>query len=207
MKKFALLILLGTLAACSKNTLPSKWVKEPSPESFITRYETSKGSFDIQIERSASPKAVDRYYQLVKHHFYDHSLFYRVVPNFVAQYGSTDSVKVKQWSKYTLADEPVIKGNIKGALSFARSGKDSRGTELFINLKDNHRLDTLHSNGVLGFPTFGQVIRGMDVVASLYSGYGNKVFDKFDTMYLNTERFLQLFPKLDSIQRVYILKD
>jgi peptidyl-prolyl cis-trans isomerase A (cyclophilin A) len=207
MKKFALLILLGCISACAKPGFSSKWTKEQSPESFITRYETSKGSFDIQVERSASPKAVDRYYQLVKHHFYDHSLFYRVVPNFVAQYGSTDSVKVNKWSKYTLRDEPVIKGNIKGTLSFARAGKDSRGTELYINLKDNHRLDTLHSNGVLGFPTFGQVIRGMDVVASLYYGYGNSVFDKFDTMYLNTGRFLQLFPKLDSIQRVYILKN
>lgn len=205
MNRLAVVIMMLTFIGCSKPVFKAKWIKETAPDSFITRYETSKGTFDIQVDRNASPNAVDRYYQLVKHHFYDNSLFYRVVPNFVAQYGSSDSLKINAWSKYKVVDEIVVNGNSKGTLSFARDGKDTRGTELFINLKDNPRLDTLKMSGVLGFPTFGHVIRGMDVVASLYSGYSNAVFSKLDTLYLNRAKFLEIFPKLDLIQKVYIL--
>ncbi len=207
MNRLTVVLAILTFIGCAKPVFKSTWIKEKAPEHFITRYETSKGIFDIQVDRSASPHAVDRYYQLVKHHFYDHSIFYRVVPNFVAQYGSSDSLKINAWSKYKVYDEPVVNGNTKGTLSFARDGKDSRGTELFINLKDNPRLDTLKMSGVSGFPTFGHVIRGMDVVAMLYAGYGNSVFGKLDTLYINRAKFLAIFPKLDLIQKVYILKN
>src|ERR1700744_5131757 len=90
---YALLSGLIALHSCTKPFFKSKWLGERAPETFVTRFETSKGSFDILVTRSASPHAVDRYYQLVKHHFYDNGIFYRVVPNFVAQFGISDTVK------------------------------------------------------------------------------------------------------------------
>jgi hypothetical protein len=41
----------------------------------------------------------------------------------------------------------------------------------------------------------------MEVVDSLYSGYGDKVFAKYDTLLKNKRAFLDSFPKLDSIRR------
>ena len=204
--QLALLLTMLFLHSCTKPVFKSKWIGERAPETFVTRFETSKGSFDLLITRSSSPHAVDRYYQLAKHHFYDNGIFYRVVPGFVAQFGISDTVKITQWQKYKVPDEAVLKGNGKGTLSFATDGKETRSTELFINLRNNTRLDTANMKGVIGFPTFGSVTRGMAVVDSLYAGYGNGVFDKLDTMYSNRPRFLAIFPKLDLIQRVYILK-
>jgi peptidyl-prolyl cis-trans isomerase A (cyclophilin A) len=202
----ALALTMLCLHSCTKPVFKSKWEKERAPETFITRFETSKGVIDVRIERNASPNAVDRYYQLVKHRFYDKAIFYRVIPHFVAQFGISDTVIINDWRKNRVPDEPVVKSNLKGTLSFARNGKDTRSTELYFNLQDNPDLDTLHMTGVVGFPTFGNVIRGMEVVDSIYSGYGMKIAGILDTMYINRARFLAVFPKLDSVRKVYILK-
>jgi peptidyl-prolyl cis-trans isomerase A (cyclophilin A) len=202
---YALLSALPALHSCTKPVFKSKWIAERSPETFITRIETSKGSFDIRVDRYTSPYAADRYYQLVKHHFYDNAIFYRVIPHFVAQFGISDTVTITDWKKNKIPDEAVLKSNTRGTLSFARSGKQTRGSELFFNLVDNPRLDTVNFAGVTGFPAFGDVIRGMEVVDSIYSGYGMKIADKLDTMYTNRPRFLAIFPKLDLIKKVYIV--
>lgn len=204
MRKLFFIVTLFLLIGCSKSVYKTKWTTVKSPDIFVTRFETSKGNFDIQINRVSSPKAVDRFYQLVKNHFFDTTLFYRVVPDFVAQFGISDSTKTAQWQKTKIPDEEVRQSNIKGALSFARAGKETRHDHLYINLKDNLRLDTINRNGVKGFPAFGNVINGMDVVEKLYSGYGNETMSKVDT--LNYNQLLKKFPKLDLINKVYILR-
>ena len=54
-------------------------------------------------------------------------------------------------------------------ISFARGGPGTRAVQIFINLGNNARLDTL--NG-FGFPPIAEVVSGMATVDSLYSGYG-----------------------------------
>lgn len=206
MKLLVFFLMILILLGCTKPVFKSDWIDKTAPESFVTRFETSKGSFDILLNKKESPKAVDRYYQLVKHHFFDNGIFYRVDSNFVVQFGISDTIKLNYWRKYKVPDEKVIKGNTKGSISFAISGKETRGTDLFINLKDNSKLDTINYAGVTGFPSFGYVIRGMEVVESIYAGYGDNVFTKFDTLYLNPTHFLEIFPKLDVIQKAYILQ-
>ena len=201
------LLAVLLLTACTRPVFRSRWSKEVSPEIYVARFETSKGTFDVEITRSASPKGADRFYQLVKHHYYDANvMFYRVIPSFVAQFGTYDSVKDRKWSQVKLPDEPVITGNVKGSISYARSSPETRGTQLYINLKDNLRLDTINFGGVKGFPAFGKVTRGMDVVESLYNGYADSSMRKFDMMRRDKDGFKQLFPKLDSVKRAYIVK-
>ena len=77
---FIITVLL--LYGCTKSLFQSKWTTEKSPASFVARFETSKGSFDVEVNRKWSPAAVDRFYQLVKCDFYNNALFYRAVPNF-----------------------------------------------------------------------------------------------------------------------------
>lgn len=206
MKYILLLIAASFLICCSKSTFNPKWTKEPAPPSFVARFETSKGNFDIEVTREWSPQAADRLHQLLTHHFYDNVLFYRVVPNFVVQFGNIDTTVTKKWEKFKVPDEPVLKSNLKGYVSFARAGKDTRGNDLFINLKDNARLDTVHYEGVTGFPVLGKVINGMEVVEKLYPEYGNKTMEVYDSLSANRKKYLSLFPKLDSIKKAYILK-
>lgn len=194
------------LVGCAKPVFKSKWLNEQAPDNFITRFETSKGNFDVEITRAWSPLAADRFYQTVKHRFYNNTLFYRVVPNFVVQWGNNDTAVFKKWSPYKLVDEPVIQSNLRGYLSYARSGKETRGSTLFINLKDNQRLDTLKAGGVVGYPPFGKVINGMNVVDSLYAGYEGRTMRALDTLQKNPVLFMERFPKLDKINKAYIIR-
>ena len=115
-------------------------------------------------------------------------------------------IKLNRWSESKVQDEPVLHSNIKGSVSFTRAGKETRGTELYINLKDNLRLDTISYDGVKGFPSFGDVINGKDVVSSLNSKYGDSTMPHLDDMYIRKDVFNKSFPGLDIIRKVYVLK-
>jgi len=61
-----------------------------------------------------------------------------------------------------------VKGsNTRGTITFAMGGPNTRTTQLFINFADNSRLDSM------GFPPFGKVIEGMEVVDKINGEYGD----------------------------------
>jgi cyclophilin family peptidyl-prolyl cis-trans isomerase len=210
MKHLSLLVLLLVLVSCSQKSFKSKWTEEQAPDVFTARFETTKGNFDIRAERAWSPKAVDRLYQLIKHEFYTDIALFRVVPGFVVQFGiNSDSLTNKQWSSVTIPDEEVKKKNTKGTIAFARAGKETRTTQLFINLKSNSPyLDELKGPGVTGFPVVAEVTEGMDVVLSFYDEYGNEPATKQDSIYARGNDYLKRnYPKIDYIKQAYLLKD
>lgn len=194
------------IASCARPVFKKRWLAEKAPARFTARFETSKGDIEAEFVREWSPAAVDRLYTQIKHRFYDHLLFYRVVPKFVAQFGPDDSARAKAWAAHPVPDEPVVQGNERGVISFARSGRNSRSGDLFINIGNNRRLDTIHYSGVTGFPGLGKVTKGIEVADTLYKGYGDKVFAKYDSLFISKQRFLEQFPLLDSIRRVRVVK-
>jgi peptidyl-prolyl cis-trans isomerase A (cyclophilin A) len=204
MKKVIVILCSIIMSSCSDSPkFNPEWTYEQSPETFTATFETTKGNFDIEVNRKLSPRAADRLYQLVKHGYYDNAVFYRLVPGFVAQFGNSDTLAMNQWRKTKIPDEPVIEGNKKGTVSFARSGKETRDLELFINLNDNPVLDTLNYEGVKGFPALGRVSKGMPTVEKLYSGYGESTMAN-ENLYLNPKGFMQTYPKLDKIKKAYL---
>jgi peptidyl-prolyl cis-trans isomerase A (cyclophilin A) len=143
----------------------------PAPDSFVVRFETSRGPVDVLARKSWAPNGADRFYTLVQNRYYDEARFYRVVKGFVAQFGLAATPAVTAaWRARAIADEPVKHSNTRGTISYARGGPGTRTTQLFFNLVDNARLDTTNT---FGFPPIGEVVAGMSAVDSLYSGYGN----------------------------------
>lgn len=203
MRQLIFILLMIVAVGCQQPKFKPEWAREQSPEQFTAKFETTKGDFTIAVERNLSPKAADRFYQLVKHGYYDNAIFYRVVKDFVAQFGNTDTLVMNQWRKIKIPDEPVRLGNLKGTVSFARDGKETRDLDLFINLNNNSALDTLNYQGVKGFPAFGKVTSGMENVEKLYSGYGENTMDD-KNLYQNRGQFYQSYPKLDLINKAYI---
>lgn len=206
MKASLLIALCAFLCSCTNPKFKPEWTIEKSPATFTATFETTKGDFDIEVRRIWSPKAADRLYQLLKHGYYNDAIFYRVVPGFVAQFGNSDTVVMNQWRKIKIPDEPVLLRNKKGTVSFARSGKETRDLELFINLNDNPVLDTLNYEDVKGFPALGKVSKGMETVEQLYSGYGENTMTN-EHLYLNPALFYQTYPKLDKIVKAYLTND
>jgi|TARA_B110000037_G_scaffold27652_1_gene32681 cyclophilin family peptidyl-prolyl cis-trans isomerase len=203
-----LLILLITISACSPKLFKEKWTKEKAPASFKARFETTQGNFDIAAQRSLSPKAVDRLYQLIKNDFYTDIALYRVITNFVVQFGiHNDSVINNEWEKYKIPDELVLSSNDSMTISFARAGIESRTTQIFINLKDNERLDKLTYSGVAGFPVVAKITSGMETIHKFYASYGPEPAKKQAYILREGNEYLRKeFPKLDYINSAYIIK-
>ncbi len=203
-----LIIILIVNSSCGNKIIKEKWLKKEAPTVFKARFETTKGNFDIEAHRKWSPKAVDRLYQLISTDFYTDIALYRVVPNFVVQFGIHNNAELnKAWSYYKIIDEPVKKSNAEGTIAFARSGKKSRDTQLFINLKNNARLDSIFYSDVTGFPVIAKVTQGMDVVKSFYDVYGEKPGNMQDSIQKFGNAYLKsTFPKLDYIKKAYIVK-
>jgi len=142
--------------------------KEKAPDSFKAKFTTSKGDFTILVERAWAPLGADRFHALVKNGFYDGVRFFRVISGFMAQFGLNGAPEVdKAWREATIKDDPVVKDNLRGWVTYAKRGPDTRTTQVFINFKDNKSLDSQ------GFSPFGQVVEGMEVVDKLYGKYGD----------------------------------
>ena len=143
-------------------------LKDKAPETYQVKLSTTRGDFTLTVTRAWAPLGADRFYNLVKHHFYDNATVFRVVPNFVAQFGLSAYPPVSAaWKNANLTDDPVTQSNKKGYITFATAGANTRTTQVFINLVDNARLDRL------GFAPFGQVTDGMNAVELFYDQYGD----------------------------------
>ena len=142
---------------------------EKAPDAFRVKLETTKGDVVILVNRSWAPNGVDRIYNLVKIGYYDDVAFYRVIRGFMAQGGFNPDPKVSAvWSRAKIDDDPVLQSNTRGMVTFAQPGApNSRTTQFFINFADN---SYLKQHGA--FAPFGKVISGMDVMDSIYDGYG-----------------------------------
>ncbi|MGA2724176.1 MAG: peptidylprolyl isomerase [Bryobacteraceae bacterium] len=161
------------LVACStpdqtkKAEAPAAAKEERVPDVFQVNLDTSKGPVLIDVHRDWAPRGADHFYALVRTGFYDGNRFFRVVRFFVVQFGINGDPQLNRlWANANLPDDPVKQSNVKGTLTYAHLGPNSRSTQLFINLKDNKALDKQ------GFAPIGKVISGMDTVERFYSSYG-----------------------------------
>ena len=92
-----------------------------------------------------------------------------MVSGFMVQWGIPGKPSVAaEWREKKITDDPVVKSNERGTITFATSGKDSRTTQVFINFVDNKNLDGM------GFAPFGKVISGMETVDAIYAGDAEK---------------------------------
>ena len=189
-------------AAGSVNALldpGSAEMRATAPATYRARFETSAGTFVVEVTRAWAPGGADRLYNLVRHGFFDGARFFRVVPGFVVQFGlHRDPAVSARWRPATIPDDPVTRHNTRGTITFATGGPNTRTTQLFINYADNSRLDAM------GFAPLGKVVEGMDVVDRIYPGYGQAP----DQGLIQTQGNAYLaarFPQLDTIARAVIV--
>jgi peptidyl-prolyl cis-trans isomerase A (cyclophilin A) len=194
--------MLLALAACSRSSTESRDASPAdiaAPATYQARLETSKGPVVIEVNRSWAPRGADRFYMLTKRGFYDQARFFRVMPGFIVQFGMHAIPEENaKWANSEIQDDPVVQPNVKGTVSFAARGPNTRTSQIFINLGDN-----TGSLNPQGFAVFGRVIQGMDLVEQFYSGYGETPEQPMITARGNAY-LMESFPKLDYIQKATV---
>lgn len=129
---------------------------------------TNKGDIVIDFFDKETPNTVANFVKLAKADFYNGVKFHRIISNFMIQGGdplTKEEAKKHMWGTggpgYKFDDEiGPGNSNASGTISMANSGRNTNGSQFFINLADNHFLNPKHT-------AFGRVVKGMDVVAAI----------------------------------------
>jgi len=156
------------LPSASAEILTPAALRAPAPPEYNVRFTTSKGDFVIEVHRDWAPNGADRFYNLARAGYFDGVRFFRAVKGFMVQFGISPRVDVNHaWLNANISDDKAKPGisNKRGFVSFASAGPNTRTTQVFINLADNSRFDSM------GFTPFGEV-EGMETVDKFYMDYG-----------------------------------
>ncbi|GMV93838.1 MAG: hypothetical protein AMXMBFR82_36160 [Candidatus Hydrogenedentota bacterium] len=179
---------------------------EEVPEEFFVAFECSNGDFLVHCYRDWAPHGAKRFYDLVKAGFYDNNRVFRVVPEFVVQFGlSGDPALNAKWADANIPDDPVVESNSRGRVSFAATSMpNSRSTQIFVNLSSkssNIKLDRM------GFAPIGEIGAGMETVDSFYAGYGEEPSSLQTQIKATGNAILDSqFPNLSTIKRAYLVE-
>jgi cyclophilin family peptidyl-prolyl cis-trans isomerase len=179
---------------------------EHAPATYKVRFDTSKGPFVIQVHRAWAPHGADRFYNLVKHGFYDNDRFFRVISGFMMQFGINGDPRLSaRWREANIPDDPVKASNKRGTITFATAGPNTRTTQVFINFADNTQLDGR------GFAPFGQVVSGMNVVDSINAEYGEGAPrgngpNQGNIQMEGNAYLMKGFPRMDYVKKATIVK-
>ncbi|MCC6794601.1 MAG: peptidylprolyl isomerase [Candidatus Hydrogenedentes bacterium] len=177
---------------------------EIAPETFKVRFECSMGNFTIECIRSWAPIGVDRFYALARNGFFNDSKFFRVIPDYIVQFGlPAEPEKYADWVNSRIPDDANQVSNTEGTIVFAQPVNviNARSTQIYINLRDNS--STLDA---MSFKPFGRVIEGMDVVRKISSVYG-EFPDRYRIWKEGNAYLDPYFPGLDGITAVNIVDD
>ena len=189
----------GSASPNQENLTNPALFKAQAPDTFQVRFDTSKGEIVVEVTRAWAPIGADRFYNLVKNGYYDGCRFFRVVEDFMAQFGINGDPKVNSvWMNTTINDDPRKQSNTRGFVTFAFVDANSRATQVFINFSDNSYLDEL------GFAPFGKVTKGLEVLDAIYNKYGETP-DQSKIQLEGNAYLEKAFPNLDYIKSATIV--
>ncbi|HII39772.1 MAG TPA: peptidylprolyl isomerase [Thermoplasmata archaeon] len=118
--------------------------------------QTTLGDIRVQLFEDTMPITAGNFRKLAEKGFYNGVVFHRVIPNFMIQGGDPTGTGMGG-PGYTIKDEFAAGNhNGRGTISMANAGPNTGGSQFFINVVDNGRLDPKH-------PVFGKVVSGLEV--------------------------------------------
>ncbi|MCL2678690.1 MAG: peptidylprolyl isomerase [Dehalococcoidia bacterium] len=136
-----------------------------SAKTYTATFDTSLGSFKVELFASESPLTANNFVFLAKQKFYDGVVFHRIIKTFMIQGGDPEGTG-RGGPGYRFADElPVKHPYDVGILAMANAGPDTNGSQFFICTGPDARFLDSQPN----YTQFGKVVDGMDVVMKIAS--------------------------------------
>jgi HEAT repeat protein/cyclophilin family peptidyl-prolyl cis-trans isomerase len=124
--------------------------------------ETERGEIRIALDPTHAPRTVENFARLAQAGYFNGLAFHRVVPNFVIQDGCP---RGDGWGGpgYAIPCEMNAVPYDAGTVGMALSGKDTGGSQWFITLSPQPRLEGIYT-------AFGHVLTGMEAVERIMPG-------------------------------------
>lgn len=128
-------------------------------------FDTSAGEMTAELDPTAAPTTVNNFVYLARYHYYDGSLFHRVIEDFMIQGGdATGDPPGTGGPGYTIVEEPPADGYQVGSLAMAkRLAPGTTGAQFFI--VTGPQGEALPAE----YSLFGQVTEGVEVATSIQS--------------------------------------
>lgn len=171
---------LRPLAFVDASALPDLSVRQ------TVKMATDVGDLTIVVYPQAAPNAAERFLKLADSGFYDNTPIFRVIRGFVAQFGINWRDPHKAWKENNFDDDPSLFALDAGTLAFAKAGKNTNSTQVFINYGDNSRLAR---DG--GFTTFAKVVANLEVASKFKSVGDPRMGLDQDRMWSNGEIYMK----------------
>ena len=132
-------------------------------ENPVAIFNTSMGSFNVELYKDKVPKTCDNFIKLVNDEFYNGMIFYRISDDFMIQAGrylADGSEKQSPYGRIEFETHEDVK-HVDGAISMASTGAGIGGSsEFFICDGAQEFLDG-------NYAPFGVVIQGIEVVREI----------------------------------------
>lgn len=162
-----------------------------------TTVQVGDGMITIELWPWAAPHGVKRVVDMAEDGFFTDLPFFRAIKGFLIQFGiSSNSAKQTHWNQMGNIDDDFPNPAVTftdGIVSFAGYGKRSRSTHLFFTLGNQPGL----GKSPWEVPV-GKVIKGIDVMHGIYTGYGDRVDQgRLQPTNPNAKAYLESFPQLD----------
>ncbi|MEW6278858.1 MAG: peptidylprolyl isomerase, partial [Candidatus Eremiobacterota bacterium] len=163
---------------------------------------TDTGELALEVYPQAAPNAAKRFVELTRMGFYNDTPIFRVVPEFVVQFGVNWRKGMVDWKENNFKDDPSLFQLLPGTLCFAKAGPNVNSTQVFINYIDTSQL---REQG--GFTVFGRVTRGMEV-AKGWKRVGDPSYGLDQTaLWMDGENYLKSLPeKPNKIVKMEVVK-
>jgi peptidyl-prolyl cis-trans isomerase A (cyclophilin A) len=174
-KKFYVLSYLGLALALAAVAAPSMFAQKRKPGVYAT-LQTDQGKIVCELFEKEAPETVKNFIGLAegtkeykdpktgamkKGHYYDGTVFHRVIPDFMIQGGDpTGTGMGGPGYKFKNEVSPNINFDKAGRLAMANSGRDTNGSQFFIT-------DAPVGLAAADYTIFGQVVEGLDVVKKI----------------------------------------
>lgn len=193
--------VLAVALACGEGDPPPRAAATGAmPDTFRVAFETTRGRFVVEAYRHWSPLGVKRFHELAATGAFDDNSFYRVIPNFIAQFGIPGDPKLTvRLDSVRIPDEPRLVNNERGTIAYAQEGPGSRSHTFYVNRRDADHLDAQ------GFTPFGRVIEGMAVIDSIQFPYRERP-DYHLIATLGNKYLKRMYPKTDYIRTANIVR-
>jgi len=161
MRIFSVILLLLSLTTSAKDT-----AIDPDNLFPLVKLETSMGNIVVELDRVRAPITVNNFLSYVVSGEYDHTIFHRIVPEFIVQGGGYSKDFTMKKVNNTIVNESGngLKNEL-GTIAMAKENHPhSANRQFFFNLADNRNLDPGRK---WGYAVFGAIVEGQEVLDAM----------------------------------------